>query len=204
MGNDDRYINELEQQKDVPGLIEALKHPQEGMRISAANALGRVGDERAIPALTTALHDAAATDPAELFRGSPAFEEMGSNELIYYVRNAAWDALKMIWSRTVTSFVEPLPGMNPFEVGDIVAQWRKPDSVMKGARWRVLSVSRNEVALELTEGVYEEPRQGKRGARHFPGFVARISSSDEYRNKFPGTKGNQFAFDTYRKVKLPL
>ena len=165
--------------------------------------LGRVGDERAVPALTAALHDTAATDPAELFQGSSAWEEMGSNELIYYVRNAAWDALKMIWSRTITAFVEPLPGMKPFEVGDIVAQWRKPDSVMKGARWRVLSISRNEVSLELVEGVYEEPRQGTRGTRHYPGYVARISSPDDYRNKFPGTKGNQFAFDTYRKVKLP-
>ena len=101
------------------------------------------------------------------------------------------------------AFVEPLTDMNPFEVGDIVAQWRNPDSIMKGARWRVLSITSNEVALELVQGVYEELRQGKRGARHYPGYVARISSSAEYRNKFPGTKGNQFAFDIYRKVKLP-
>jgi HEAT repeat protein len=86
MGNEDVHVNKLEQRKDVPGLIEALKHPEEGMRIRAANALGRVGDERAIPALTAALHDEAATDPAELFRGSPAWEEMGSAALIYYVR----------------------------------------------------------------------------------------------------------------------
>lgn len=203
MVNDDVNVSELELQKDVPGLIEALKHPDEGVRIRAANALGRVGDERAIPALTAALHDAAATDPAELFHGSPAWEESGSAELIYYVRNAAWTALQMIWDRTITTFVEPLPGMNPFEVGDIVAQWRRPDRVTKGARWRVLSISRNEVALELVEGVYEEPRQGKHGTRQYPGYVARISSSDDYRNRFPGTKGNQFAFDTYRKVEEP-
>lgn len=201
MVNDDVNVSELEQQEDVPGLVEALKHPNEGVRIRVADALGRVGDERAIPALTAALHDAAATDPAELFRGSPAWEEMGSAELIYYVRNAAWTALQMIWGRTVTTFVEPVAGMSPFEVGDIVAQWRNPDRVMKGARWRVLSISRNEVALELVEGVYEEPNQGQHATRQFPGYVARISSSDDYRHKHPGTKGKQFALDTYRKVE---
>ena len=193
-------VSELEQQKDVLGLIEALNHPEEGTRIRAANALGRVGDERAIPALTAALHDKAASDPAELFRGNSAWEEMGSDEMIYYVRNAAWDALRMIWNRTFTTFVEPLPGMKPFEVGDIVAQWKNPDSITKGARWKVLSITRNEVSLELVEGVYEEnvPFHKK---KHFPGYVLRISSSDDYRHKFPGTKGNQYAFDTYRKVK---
>jgi HEAT repeat protein len=114
-------VSELEQQKDVSGLIEALSHPEEGMRIRAANALGRVGDERAIPVLTAALHDAATSDLTELFRGSPAWEEMGSDKIINYQRNAAWDALQMIWSRAITTFVEPLPGMKPFEVGDIVA-----------------------------------------------------------------------------------
>jgi hypothetical protein len=125
---------------------------------------------------------------------------MGSDEMIYYVRIAALDALRMIWSRTIITFVEPLPGMRPFEVGDIVAQWRKPDSIMKGARWRVLSITRNEVALELIEGVCEE-KEPFHKKMHFPGYVARISSSDDYRHKYPGTKGNQFAFDTYRKVE---
>jgi HEAT repeat protein len=50
MVNSKMQVSELEQQKDVPGLIEALKHPEEGMRIRAAYALGKVGDERAIPA----------------------------------------------------------------------------------------------------------------------------------------------------------
>jgi hypothetical protein len=202
MGNSDRLVDELEQKKDIQGLIETLKHPEEGMRIRAANALGRVGDARAIPALTTALHDEAVTDPAEVFRGNAAWEELGSSDLIYYVRNAAWDALKMIWSRNITTFEEPIPGMNPFEAGDIVAQWRKPDNDMKGARWKVLFISRKEVELELVEGVYEEPRQGKRGIRYYPGYVIRVSSSVEYMNNYLGTKVNQYAFSTYRKVKL--
>ena len=201
MENNGLYIDGLEQRNDVPGLIKALKHHEEGMRVRAANALGRVGDERAIPALAAALHDEAASDPAELFRGKPSWEEMGSDETVYYVRNAALSALQMIWSRTVTAFEEPIPGKNPFEAGDIVAQWKNPDRLMKGARWKVLSITRNEVALELVEGVHEEKAPFIRKL-HYPGYVARISSSADYRHKYPGTKGNQLAFDTFRKVKL--
>ena len=71
---------------------------------------------------------------------------------------------------------------------------------MAGARWRVLSISKNEVALELVEGIHEETYNGK---RHFPGFVARISSTEDFRNKFPGTKRKQLALETFKKVKLP-
>lgn len=208
----DVNVSELEQQQDVPGLIEALKHPDEWVRTSAADALGRVGDERAIPALTAALADPAATDPAELFRGNSAWEETGSTDLIYRVRDAAWAAQKLIRSRTIiTAPAETRPGMNPFEVGDIVVQyrsfnrfsgagfspWSQTESGMVGTRWKVLSITKNEVALELVEGVCEEPNFG---GRHFPGYVARVSSSDDFRSKFRGTKGKQLAFDTYRKV----
>jgi hypothetical protein len=216
MGNDDVHVSELEQQEDVPGLIEALQHPDEAVRIRAAHALGRVGDERAIPALTGALADPAATDPADLFRGSPAWEEMGSKELIHRVREAAWEAQKMIRSRTRTPLdttpVESVPGKNPFEVGDIVMQYRRfpgpgfggfqsgPDRGMEDTRWKVKAITKNEVTLELVEGVYERPKDNKR-RWHYPGYVARVSSSDSFRSKFPGTKGKQLAFDTYRKVE---
>ena len=213
MGIEDLSINELIQQKDMPGLIEALKHPEGRVREKAAFVLGRVGDERAIPALTAALKDPAYTDPSEEFRGNPAFEEMGRTDLIYKVRIEAWRALTMIWGRTVTTFMEPHPGMNPFEVGDIVAQfrvfaggslfcWREPDSSMRAARWKVLSISRNEVALELVEGVHEEKVPNHDSVFHFPGYVDRVSSSEDFRNKFRGTKGKQLAFDTYKKVKV--
>jgi HEAT repeat protein len=48
MESHDFNISELEQNKDLTGLIEALKHPDEWVRVSAANVLGRVGDERVI------------------------------------------------------------------------------------------------------------------------------------------------------------
>lgn len=168
MEDDDVHMSELELHKDVPALSEALQHPDEAVRIHAAQALGRVGDERAIPALTGALADQAATDPADLFRGNPAWEESGSEELIYYVREAAWDALKMVRSRTRapldTAPVESVPGKNPFEVGDIVVQYRRfsgglfpfqsgPERGMEDTWWKVTEITKNEVTLELVDGV---------------------------------------------------
>lgn len=212
MENDGVNISELEQKKDLSGLIEALIHPDEQVRVRAANALGRVGDERAIPALTAALADSAATDPADLFEGNRAWEELGSEKLIYPVRDAAWAAQKMIRGRTSMPPLEAtLPGKDPFDVGDIVVQyrafsrysgsgfspWCNTEPGMVGTRWKVLSITKNEVALKLVEGVFEEFPSRK---RHYPGYVARISSSNEFRSKFPGTKGKQLAFDTYRRV----
>jgi hypothetical protein len=213
MGNDDVQVDELEQQKDVPGLIEALQHPDEGVRISAAHALGRVGDERALPALTNALSDPAATDPADLFSDSPAWQETGSKELIYYVRTAAWDAHRMIRSRTRTPVdttpVEPVPGKDPFAVGDIVMQYRRsagygpgqsgPERGMEDTKWKVKAITRNEVTLELVAGVYERPKDKQRW--HLPGHVIRVGGSDDFRDRFPNTNGKKLAFATYRKVE---
>ncbi len=216
MENDEVHVNELEQQKDVPGLIEALQHPNEMVRLGAAHALERVGDERALLALAGALADPVASDPADTFQGNPAWEEMGSEELTYEVREAAWDAHKMIRSRTRTPLdtnpVESVPGKNPFEVGDIVMQYRRfseygsgllsgPDRGMEDTKWKVTAITKNEVALELVEGVYERPEDNKSRRWHLPGYVARVSSSESFRNNFRGTKGKQLAFDTYRKVE---
>lgn len=213
MENDDVDVIELEQKKDVPALIEALKHPNESVRINAANILGKVGDERAIPALTAALADPAATDPAEYFRGNRAWEEMGSDEPIYFVRKAARQALEMIRNRYAPSVtppqalrvVEPIPGKDPFQVGDIVVQVRHfidetgfcdgPGFGMAGTKWKVKKITDEVVVLKLVEGIYNLISFKKT-----PGYVAWVSSSEGFRVKFPGCKGNQQAFDTYRKL----
>ncbi len=53
------------------------------------------------------------------------------------------------------------------------------------------------------EGVHEEKAPFHDPVFHFPAYVARISSPEDFRNKFRGAKGKQLAFDTYRKAKMP-
>lgn len=212
MDKDTVNVDELELQRDVPGLIEALRHPEERTRVRTAHALERVGDEQAIPALTVALQDEAATDPAELFRGNAAWEESGSTDLIYYVRKAAWEALTAIWNRTITAFEEFAEGTDPFQVGDIVAQcrvypggslmkWTEPLGSEKAARWKVLFISKREVALELVEGVHEEKKPNHKHVLHYPGYVARIGSSEEFQKLFGNIRATQYAFSAFKKVK---
>ena len=213
MEDDHVDVNELQQQKDVPRLIEALKHPNESVRRNAALALGEVGDAQAIPALTAALADPAATDPAELFSGSRAWEEMGSDKPIYLVRKAARQALEKIRRRypriatpvQATRVVEPIPGEDPFQAGDIVVQYRHftegtgfvdgPGYGMAVTKWKVMKITDDEVVLKLVEGILKYPSFQKT-----PGYVDRVRSSENFRAKFPGCKGNQQAFDMYRKT----
>ena len=108
-----------------------------------------------------------------------------------------------------TDPVESVPGKNPFEVGYIVVQYRRfsgglfpfqsgLDRGMEDTWRKVTAITKNEVTLELVDGVYKRPTDKK---LCYPEYVARVSSSDSFRRKFPGTKGRQLAFDTYRKVE---
>ncbi|GAI51574.1 unnamed protein product [marine sediment metagenome] len=55
MGEPD--IEKMKAEKDVEGLIEALKHKDKDVRWGAAAALGYIGDARALEPLTEALED---------------------------------------------------------------------------------------------------------------------------------------------------
>jgi len=50
-------VKRMEKRKDIEGLIKALKHKDEDVRISAAMALGEIGDTRAVDPLVQALKD---------------------------------------------------------------------------------------------------------------------------------------------------
>jgi hypothetical protein len=91
----------LQAAHDIPGLIAALQQPDGSVRRAAAAALGLVGDERALAALSAALEDPYSYDPAELFGNNQAWQEMGSEELVYPVRRAASLALESIRARSV-------------------------------------------------------------------------------------------------------
>ena len=57
-------IKKLEETRDVAGLIEALQADKTGRRLDAIEALGRLGDPQAGPALIEALQDEATRDAA--------------------------------------------------------------------------------------------------------------------------------------------
>ncbi|WP_214020156.1 HEAT repeat domain-containing protein [Methanoculleus sp.] len=46
-----KNIDTMRRKRDVDGLVEALLDPAESVRLTAAEALGTVGDERALEAL---------------------------------------------------------------------------------------------------------------------------------------------------------
>lgn len=203
-------------------MIEALKHPNESVRVDAALALFKVGDERAIPALTAALEDPAATDPAVLHRGDRSWEEMGSDEPDYLVRKAARLALDMIRRRhpAPTTAISPNTGETqpaapvqaaqphavevPFQVGDIVEQYRHhtqdgfvngPRAESIGTKWKVVGITDELVSLELVEGIEDWTY-----FKYSPGDVMTLGSSEYYRAAFPDSKGYQQVFDTFRKI----
>lgn len=59
-------IKELYSRRDVDGLIKALNHKEVEVRREAADALGRIGDERAIEPLIIALREESMRDDAAI------------------------------------------------------------------------------------------------------------------------------------------
>lgn len=50
-------VIKMEREKDIDGLIDALSYDDNNVRRSAANALGKIGDPRAVEPLTQTLND---------------------------------------------------------------------------------------------------------------------------------------------------
>jgi HEAT repeat protein len=91
-------IEEMKQQKDVPGLIKALRHSDWKVRAAAAEALGEVGDARAVRPLER-------VRTGDRYSGE-VVEECEDHALYAYpVKEAAEGALVRIGSRDSESFI---------------------------------------------------------------------------------------------------
>ena len=56
----ERNVQELQEEGDVHALIRALENEDHGVRRDAVEALGKIGDARAVERLTVALKDSEA------------------------------------------------------------------------------------------------------------------------------------------------
>lgn len=93
-------VKELEQAKDVVGLIAALKDADENVREQAARALMWIGTDQAVEALIPLLDDPYSYDPSVVFRGNRSYEEMGDDAPVYPVRRAAFDTLQNLLTKS--------------------------------------------------------------------------------------------------------
>lgn len=73
-------IEKMKAKKDVEGLIKVLKHKDEDVRWGAAEALGKVGDERAVHPLIEALQDD--SYPLICERASYALKNIGRDKVL--------------------------------------------------------------------------------------------------------------------------
>ncbi len=104
-------VEELEANRDIKGLIKALRYKEYEIRSDAAEALGKIGDAKAIEPLITALKDDYAVPTSAIYAlvemGEPAIEPLihALKNDDYRVRKGAADALGHIGDRRA---VEPL------------------------------------------------------------------------------------------------
>ena len=106
-------IEELEAKKDVKGLIKALRNKDSGVRKAAAEALGKIGDQRAVEPLIEALRDEywrvreAAAEALGKIGDQRAVEPLieALRDEVWLVRCAAAEALGKIGDRRA---IEPL------------------------------------------------------------------------------------------------
>ena len=99
-------VKELEQAKDIDGLIAALKDADENVREEATRALMWIGNDQSVEALIPLLDDPYSYDPSVVFRGNRSYEEMGDDAPVYPVRRAAFDTLQNLLTKS-----KPLPNV---------------------------------------------------------------------------------------------
>jgi HEAT repeat protein len=85
---DPAYIERLAESRDVDGLVAALEDPEPRVRVVAAQALGLIGDERAVKALGRRLQDPHKRDTS--YEADRTYHV----EIAYPVRDAAKEALE--------------------------------------------------------------------------------------------------------------
>lgn len=85
-------IQNLKGNRDIPGLIKALRYPfKSAVRAQAAQALGELGDPRAIPALVEALKDEREEVAKVAAQALAAYGEPAIDPLIGLVMQKKWD-----------------------------------------------------------------------------------------------------------------
>jgi hypothetical protein len=200
-------VEKLEREKDIYGLLAALKDRDGKIRLEAVKALGRVGDARVTPALTPLLNDPYSEDPADLYRCNREWEEMGDESPIYLVANAAREVLEIFSSSPADA-----QGVDYFTIkaGDLVKAWRRffqnhfedwtNDFI--NSTWRVLSLGPEDVHLFLEKGEYLEgwDSENNKWIYHEPGFTLHLKNSNFYNQAFPDSLPYQEFLDTFMKV----
>jgi HEAT repeat protein len=82
------YVIRISYEAAIPGLLQALEHPNSPVRWRAAAALGQLGSEAAIPGLLQALED---PDSSVRERAAAALEQLGSEAAILGLLQALED-----------------------------------------------------------------------------------------------------------------